>query len=96
MINKLMKLIIISTVSTVMTFPSLHAEKIECDLLSPIQKKIYQAYCKSVERQATANKAAGTDTKGETITKTKSILKKVLGNLNTDSTLVDKMKGEKK
>ena len=89
MINKLFKIIMISTISTVTSFASLHAEKVDCDLLSPMQKKIYQAYCKSVS-------AESKNSKGETIAKTKSSLKKGLGKLNTDSKLMDWIKGNKK
>ena len=86
----------ISTISTVTSFASLHAEKVECDLLSPMQKKIYQAYCKSVSAESNNSKGETIAKTGETIAKTKSSLKKGLGKLNTDSKLTDWIKGNKK
>ena len=66
------------------------AEKVECELLSSIQKKIYKAYC-----QAEAKKMGSTDTKtgskstGGVYTnvkeKTGSLFKKM--KVNTDSKL---------
>jgi hypothetical protein len=87
---------IILTICVIMFYSNIsYAEKVECELLSPIQKSIYKAYC-----QAEAKKM-GNDTNSKTAKSAKSIkevlpkdfkektggwLKKL--KLNTDSTLL--------
>ena len=70
---------------------SSYAEKIECDLLSPIQKAIYKAYCKA-EAKKNAKSATSIPSENKVNTsgdKAKSLLKSIGGKikLNTDSTL---------
>ena len=91
----LKKITVISTMYVMISFSSLYAEKIKCDLLSPMQKKIYQAYCKSIEKQAAKKSGTVDSKKNKSLTKTKLFLKKFTGKLNTDSILVDKIKGKK-
>jgi hypothetical protein len=63
-----------------------YAEKVECDLLSPIQKKIYKAYCQA-EAKKSGNVSSSTD---GALNKAKDsvggIFKKL--KLNTDSKLL--------
>tara|TARA_B110000967_G_C18630607_1_gene433440 strand:- start:144 stop:413 length:270 start_codon:yes stop_codon:yes gene_type:complete len=83
------KFVVISTIYTLISFSTVYAEKVECDLLSPIQKFIY---CKSIAKKETKqNKSI--ESQNKTIVKTKSFLKKVTSKLNTKSTLGDKLKG---
>ena len=89
------KFVVISTIYTLISFSTVYAEKVECDLLSPMQKKIYQAYCKSIAKKETKqNKSI--ESQNKNIVKTKSFLKKVTSKLNTKSTLGDKLKGLRK
>ena len=86
---------IIFIISALMVFPSLsYAEKVECSLLSPIQKKIYKAYCASQAKKETGSiskpSIPSLDKIGKSL-KTKG--------LNTDSILLKTGKysdGEKK
>ena len=88
--NKMIKkLILLVSLSMFYTSAS-YAEKVECDLLSPIQKKIYKAYC-----QAEAKKM-GNDTKSKIKTpKSVEVIKDKTGGwlkklkINTDSTLLN-------
>ena len=73
-----MKKILIVVGSLMMFTTVSYAEKVECHLLSPIQKKIYKAYCDSVAKK-----------NGQQIQKSSGgILKK----LNTDSKITDKIR----
>ena len=82
---------IILTICVIMFYSNIsHAEKVECELLSPIQKSIYKAYCKE------KNKKMGNDTKSKIKTpKSVEVIKEKTGGwlkklkLNTDSTLLN-------
>ncbi len=87
--NKMIKKIIL-LVSLGMFYTSAsYAEKVECDLLSPIQKKIYKAYCQA-EAKKSGNVSSSTSSTGGTLNKAKDsvggIFKKL--KINTDSKLL--------
>jgi len=84
-----MKKIFIIITTTILLSNISYAEKVECDLLSPIQKKIYKAYCSSIAKENNKNA-------NKTMDKTKSVMKKGLSKFNTDSTLVDWLKKKSK
>ena len=87
--NKFIHRTLIAFIFSVLVSNLASAEKVECDLLSPMQKKIYQAYCKSIaKKEAAANNSSNNNN----IDKTKSLLKKGMGKLNTDSKLTDWVK----
>lgn len=76
------------------------AEKVECELLSPIQKAIYKAYCQA-EAKKKGNNESSNKTLGDKLTasnikeKTGDMFKKL--KVNTDSKLFKTGKyGEKK
>lgn len=91
-----MKKILIVVGSLMMFTTVSYAEKVECHLLSPIQKKIYKAYCDSVAKKngQQIQKSSGgvlkklnTDSKiGDKIRSSGSFLKKL--KINTDSKLL--------
>tara|TARA_S200000501_G_scaffold37450_1_gene30904 strand:+ start:206 stop:481 length:276 start_codon:yes stop_codon:yes gene_type:complete len=63
-----------------------YAEKVECHLLSPMQKAIYKAYCQAQEKkteQSTSSKSSGKSLGLKE--KTGSLMKKL--KVNTDSKL---------
>ena len=66
-----------------------YAEKVECDLLSPIQKKIYKAYCQA-EAKKSGNVSSSTSSTDGALNKAKDsvggIFKKL--KINTDSKLL--------
>lgn len=66
-----------------------YAEKVECELLSPIQKAIYKAYCQAEAKKAGNNNSNAKKNLKTTGEKAKSILGAIKGKikLNTDSTL---------
>jgi|TARA_B110000444_G_scaffold246120_1_gene267311 hypothetical protein len=74
--------VLLITFFSITFFNFASAEKVNCDLLSPMQKKIYSAYCKSIAKNKANNE--------------NSVFKKGLGKLNTDSTLVDWWKKQSK
>jgi len=87
--NKMIKKIIL-LVSLGMFYTSAsYAEKVECDLLSPIQKKIYKAYCQA-EAKKSGNVSSSTSSTDGGLNKVKDsvggIFKKL--KINTDSKLL--------
>ena len=92
--NKYIFRSLVILVFTTISFNFASAEKVECELLSPIQKKIYQAYCKSVAKKNAA--AQLSNNKNDIQEKSKSLLKKALGKINTDSKLTDWIKDQRK
>ena len=78
------KIILTITIMTFYTNIS-YAEKVECELLSPIQKAIYKAYCQAEAKKKGMNNSESTDG----ISKAKKNVGKYLKKLkiNTDSTL---------
>ena len=87
--NKMIKKLIL-LVSLGMFYTSAsYAEKVECDLLSPIQKKIYKAYCQA-EAKKSGNVSSSTSSTDGTLKKAKvsvaGIFKKL--KINTDSKLL--------
>tara|TARA_B100000579_G_C22796208_1_gene837263 strand:+ start:249 stop:500 length:252 start_codon:yes stop_codon:yes gene_type:complete len=58
---------------------------IDCDNLTGTQKILYKATCDS-------NKKTKSKSSNEMLSKTKDTTKKILGKLNTDSTLTDYLK----
>ena len=76
----MIKKIFLLTTFIVFFSSATYAEKIECDLLSPIQKKIYKAYCQSQAK-------AGDNSANEKMKKPEigNLLKKF--KVNTDSKL---------
>ena len=82
------KIIFIFTASIIFSNIS-YAEKIECDLLSPMQKVVYKAYCSSQEKNdVKQSKKLGLESG--------KIFNKIFGGLNTDSTLLNTGKYNKK
>ena len=86
--KKMIKKIILLIVVTVFYANFSYAEKIECDLLSPIQKKIYSAYCKA-EAKKMGKTSVATDKSNKELGKVSSFFKKlkIPVNVNTDSKL---------
>ena len=81
---------IILTICVIMFYSNIsHAEKVECELLSPIQKSIYKAYCQA-EAKKSGNVSSSTSSTGGTLNKAKDsvggIFKKL--KINTDSKLL--------
>ena len=66
-----------------------YAEKVECDLLSPIQKKIYKAYCQA-EAKKSGNVSSSTSSIDGGLNKVKDSVGGVFKKLkiNTDSKLL--------
>ena len=92
--NKYLFRYLVILVFTTLSFNFASAEKVECELLSPIKKKIYQGYCKSVEKKNAA--AQLSNNKDNNQEKSKSLLKKGLGKINMDSKLTDWIKDQRK
>jgi protein-tyrosine-phosphatase len=63
------------------------AEKVECELLSPMQKAIYKAYCQAEAKKkiASSSGTSSSSTVSNIKEKTGGIFKKL--KINTDSTL---------
>ena len=85
------KIILLTAIAVFYTSVS-YAEKVECDLLSPIQKKIYKAYCQA-EAKKSGNVSSSTSSTSSTngaLNKAKDsvggIFKKL--KINTDSKLL--------
>ena len=82
------KIILLTAIAVFYTSVS-YAEKVECDLLSPIQKKIYKAYCQA-EAKKSGNVSSSTSSTDGALNKAKDsvggIFKKL--KLNTDSKLL--------
>ena len=82
------KIILLTAIAVFYTSVS-YAEKVECDLLSPIQKKIYKAYCQA-EAKKSGNVSSSTSSTDGTLKKAKvsvaGIFKKL--KINTDSKLL--------
>ena len=82
-----MKKIILSTILVLFYSNIAFAEKVECELLSPMQKAIYKAYC-----QAEAKKKANISTSTSNSSTVSNIKEKTSGlfkklKVNTDSKL---------
>ena len=96
-----MKKVILYTILVMFYSNITFAEKVECELLSPMQKAIYKAYCQAEAKKKSASSSrtssSGTSSSG-TINnikeKTGGILKKL--KINTDSTLFKTGKYKKK
>ena len=82
------KIILLTAIAVFYTSVS-YAEKVECDLLSPIQKKIYKAYCQAEAKKSgdVSTSVGSTDSK---LNKAKNSVGGVLKKLkiNTDSKLL--------
>ena len=87
--NKMIKkLILLVSLSMFYTSAS-YAEKVECDLLSPIQKKIYKAYCQA-EAKKSGNVSSSTSSTDGALNKAKDSVSGIFKKLkiNTDSKLL--------
>ena len=82
------KIILLTAIAVFYTSVS-YAEKVECDLLSPIQKKIYKAYCQA-EAKKSGNVSSSVESKDSKLNKAKNSVGGVLKKLkiNTDSKLL--------
>ena len=90
--NKMIKKLILLVSLGIFYTSASYAEKVECNLLSPIQKKIYKAYCQA-EAKKSGNVSSSTSSTSSTngaLNKAKDsvggIFKKL--KINTDSKLL--------
>ena len=82
--NQMNKIILIISI-LILTSSTSYAKKVECDMLSPMQKAIYKAYCAAEAKKV----ESGTTKKSvkQLGKKSGKIFEKVFGGLNTDSKL---------
>lgn len=82
-----MKKVILYTILVMFYSNITFAEKVECELLSPMQKAIYKAYCQAEakKKSASSSRTSSSGTVSNIKEKTGGILKKL--KINTDSTL---------
>ena len=81
-----MKKIILILTATILFSNFSYAEKVECNLLSPIQKAIYKAYCAAEAKKKMTTTSSDREKLSDN--KTLKAAKKILGTGNTDSTLL--------
>ena len=91
-----MKKVILYTILVMFYSNITFAEKVECELLSPMQKAIYKAYCQAEakKKSASSSRTSSSGTINNIKEKTGGILKKL--KINTDSTLFKTGKYKKK
>ena len=77
-----MKKIILTTILVLFYSNVTFAEKVECELLTPMQKAIYKAYCQAEAKKKGTNSSGSVSNIKE---KTSGIFKKL--GVNTDSKL---------
>jgi hypothetical protein len=82
-----MKKIILTSIFVLFYSNITYAEKVECELLSPIQKAIYKAYCQAEAKKKgnLSSNASNSSTVSNIKEKTGGLLKKL--KVNTDSKL---------
>jgi|OM-RGC.v1.031840821 hypothetical protein len=82
-----MKKIILTSILVLFYSNITYAEKVECELLSPMQKAIYKAYCQAEAKKKgnLSSNASNSSTVGNIKEKTGGLLKKL--KVNTDSKL---------
>jgi hypothetical protein len=82
-----MKKIILTSILVLFYSNITYAEKVECELLSPMQKAIYKAYCQAEAKKEgnLSSNASNSSTVSNIKEKTGGLLKKL--KVNTDSKL---------
>jgi len=82
-----MNKIILITSFLILTMNTSYAEKVECELLSPMQKVIYKAYCASESSSSNSVKESIGSKGNKIVGSGTNMLGKVFGKINTDSKL---------